>query len=222
MLDEIRIYNRILTSQEIGALYASVDINTISTTICSGETYTFGTQNLTTSGTYTETFTADSGCDSLVTLNLTVSLVVTNSISVEICSGETYIFGTQTLSDSGSYIETFNGSNCDSIVSLTLTVLTASSCEPPSSCLQNIQNVVTPNGDGINDLWIIDNIDSYPNHKVSVYSLWGNSVFEMSDYANNWNCSDENGNRLPVGNYIYYIDIGSDCPPLRGSLTITY
>ncbi len=218
-LDEIRIYNRALTPTEIEALYISGNTNTISTTICSGETYTFGSQILTTSGTYTETYTTIGGCDSVVTLNLTVSPVVTNSLLVDICSGETYIFGTQTLSDSGRYIETFNGSNCDSIVSLALTV---SNCEPSSSCISNIQNVLTPNGDGINDLWVIDNIDSYPNNKVSVYNLWGNIVFEMSDYTNNWNCIDGNGNRLPVGNYLYYIDIDSDCPPIKGSLTITY
>ncbi|MDA3818748.1 MAG: T9SS type A sorting domain-containing protein [Prolixibacteraceae bacterium] len=92
-------------------------------TICEGESYEFGSQSLTASGEYTEVFESENGCDSTVTLTLTVYPTSNHSVEAVICQGETYQFGTQTLTASGLYTETFETVNgCDSIVSLTLTV----------------------------------------------------------------------------------------------------
>ncbi|MFK7926022.1 MAG: LamG-like jellyroll fold domain-containing protein, partial [Bacteroidia bacterium] len=92
-------------------------------TICDGDTYVFGTQSLTAAGTYDETFTANNGCDSVVTLTLTVNPTKMGTDAATICSNETYTFGTQTLSTGGTFMETFTADNgCDSVVTLTLTV----------------------------------------------------------------------------------------------------
>ena len=61
-----------------------------------GDSYVLGTQTLTASGTYTETFTANTGCDSIVTLNLTVLPNLTEILDAEICVGDSYVLGTQT------------------------------------------------------------------------------------------------------------------------------
>ena len=61
----------------------------ISALICEGETYTFGTQILTTQGVYTEIFTSSTTCDSTVTLDLTVNPIYSENISASICEGET-------------------------------------------------------------------------------------------------------------------------------------
>jgi hypothetical protein len=50
--------------------------------ICQGDVYTFGTQNLTTTGVYTQTFTATAGCDSVVQLNLTVNPLPNVNITI--------------------------------------------------------------------------------------------------------------------------------------------
>ncbi len=111
--------------------------NTINQSICQGSSYTFGTQTLTTAGQYTQTFTSiQNGCDSVVTLNLTVLSQFNTTASASICQGETYSFGTQSLTTAGQFTETFQSiQGCDSIVSLTLTVnvpttstLTVTSC----------------------------------------------------------------------------------------------
>jgi hypothetical protein len=95
-----------------------------SVTICNGSNYVFGTQTLVNSGVYSETFTTSSGCDSIVNLTLTVSPAIQNNITASICSGESYVFGAQTLVNSGTYSETFTAlSGCDSTVNLTLSVL---------------------------------------------------------------------------------------------------
>ena len=102
---------------------ADVYNKTIEETICEGESYKFGTQVLTSSGTYKETFTSVAGCDSIVTLNLKVADVYNKTIEETICEGESYKFGTQVLTSSGTYKETFTSvAGCDSIVTLNLKV----------------------------------------------------------------------------------------------------
>jgi hypothetical protein len=44
----------------------------------------------------------------------------------------------------------------------------------------------TPNGDGINDLWLITNGNCLSNAKAQVFNRYGNKVFESSDYKNSW------------------------------------
>ncbi|MBT6766909.1 MAG: T9SS type A sorting domain-containing protein, partial [Prolixibacteraceae bacterium] len=91
--------------------------------ICDGETYIFGTQNLTDSGEYTEIFQSINGCDSTVVLTLTVHPVYNHTDEAAICDVDTFVFGTQNLTASGEYTEIFQSINgCDSTVVLTLTV----------------------------------------------------------------------------------------------------
>ncbi|MDG0973706.1 MAG: M12 family metallo-peptidase [Crocinitomicaceae bacterium] len=94
-------------------------------TICAGDTYLFGTQTLNTAGTYTEVFSSIDGCDSTVVLTLDVNPIFNEVDQVTICSGDTYIFGTQTLTTAGTYTEVFTSlDGCDSTVVLTLNVVT--------------------------------------------------------------------------------------------------
>jgi len=91
--------------------------------ICNGQSYTFGSQTLTTGGTYTNTLTAANGCDSVVTLNLTVRPNSSSSMDASICNGQSYTFGSQTLTTGGTYTNTLTAANgCDSVVTLNLTV----------------------------------------------------------------------------------------------------
>ena len=75
------------------------------------------------SGDYTHTFENGNanGCDSVVTLHLTINHMVTNSIFVTAC--ESYIWNEQTYTESGEYTQTFTAANgCDSVVTLDLTI----------------------------------------------------------------------------------------------------
>ncbi|MFM7588688.1 MAG: hypothetical protein ACKO55_06195, partial [Bacteroidota bacterium] len=95
----------------------------LSATICQGQSYVFGTQTLTLAGNYTRTIPAANGCDSAITLTLTVRPNSTASISATICQGQSYAFGTQTLTAAGNYTRTIPSDNgCDSLITLTLTV----------------------------------------------------------------------------------------------------
>lgn len=93
-------------------------------TICTGDTYTFGTQTLTTAGTYTEVFTSVSGCDSTVVLTLSVVASYTTNLVETICDNGSITIGTQTFNTTGNYSVTLvSTAGCDSTVNLDLTVL---------------------------------------------------------------------------------------------------
>ncbi|HRG88324.1 MAG TPA: T9SS type A sorting domain-containing protein, partial [Chitinophagales bacterium] len=79
---------------------------------------------LTTGGTYTQTLVNAAGCDSVITLTLTVLAPVTSSVSQSICAGTSYDFNGEVLTQAGTYYDTLsNVQGCDSIVALTLAVL---------------------------------------------------------------------------------------------------
>ncbi|MBL7730739.1 MAG: gliding motility-associated C-terminal domain-containing protein [Chitinophagaceae bacterium] len=80
----------------------------------------------------------------------------------------------------------------------------------------------TPNGDGINDLWLITNGNCLVSAKAQVFNRYGSKVFESNDYKNNWNGTYE-GKPLPDGTYYYVISyqlIGGRMQYLKGNLTI--
>ncbi|MBW7867971.1 MAG: gliding motility-associated C-terminal domain-containing protein [Brumimicrobium sp.] len=80
-------------------------------------------------------------------------------------------------------------------------------------CLLNIVEAFSPNGDGINDYFVIENIEAYPNTKVWIYDRWGAEVYHSDNYKNDWNGVSFakltlGKEQLPEGTYYYYVEIG--------------
>lgn len=85
----------------------------------------------------------------------------------------------------------------------------------------DMNDVISPNGDGINDSWHILNLDKFPNAIINVYNRWGNLVHESTGKDGPWNGS-YNGDTLPSGSYYYRIDVMGDGSDVRtGWLYIT-
>lgn len=82
-----------------------------------------------------------------------------------------------------------------------------------------ISSVITPNGDGINDNWYIENIKYYPENEVTVYNIYGNSVYNKKGYNNDWQ-GTVNGAPLTDGTYFYVIKPDNSSSVLKGSLDI--
>jgi gliding motility-associated-like protein len=96
---------------------------TVDLTICQGTTFVFNDNLISTSGTYTDTLTSVAGCDSIVTLELTVTPALSDTIQVSICNGTTYNFNGVSLANSGTYTSFVStAAGCDSLVVLELTV----------------------------------------------------------------------------------------------------
>ncbi|MFK8005722.1 MAG: beta-propeller fold lactonase family protein [Saprospiraceae bacterium] len=129
-LIETGLYSETLTT--VGGCDSTVSVNltvlpgvppTLNEVICEGESYNFGNNIYTESGVYTSTFSSPNGCETLVTLTLNVQASQEVLIGETICEGEQYPFGSQLLTDAGTYVGNFNTlSGCDSTVTLTLNV----------------------------------------------------------------------------------------------------
>jgi hypothetical protein len=92
-------------------------------TICTGQSYLFDGEEYTEPGTYTAFLQTADGCDSIAILNLTVIPPVMSTVSATICPGESYLFGGQQLTESGTYTHTYElAGGCDSNVVLSLHV----------------------------------------------------------------------------------------------------
>ncbi|MEY3152463.1 MAG: hypothetical protein RLZZ333_1060, partial [Bacteroidota bacterium] len=67
-----------------------------------------------------------------------------------------------------------------------------------------IPNTFTPNGDGINDKWVVKNLEIYPNCVVEIYAPNGKLVFKNIGYDQPWD-GKKDGVDLPAGTYYYVV-----------------
>ena len=82
-----------------------------------------------------------------------------------------------------------------------------------------IPNVFSPNGDGVNDRWNIENMADYPGCTLQVFNRYGQLVYSVAGYNTPWD-GKVNGKDLPVGVYYYVINLKNGFKPINGSITI--
>ncbi|OFX74820.1 MAG: hypothetical protein A2X12_04420 [Bacteroidetes bacterium GWE2_29_8] len=142
-----------------------------------------------------------------------VTLTVTGVVDSTIWStGE--LTKSITISQSGEYsLEVVGTGTCKHVSSYTITVLPL--YEPV------IHNIITPNGDGINDIWHIENIEGYDKVDVSVFNRWGDLVYSSNSYKSDWNAS-YSGGIVPDGSYFYVLKctINEDTKTYKGTLSV--
>jgi len=95
----------------------------------------------------------------------------------------------------------------------TVTVEAPASCsnQTTSHNTTGLEMLITPNGDGENDVLVFTEISSqfvllYPDSELVVYSRWGDVVYHAKGYANNW-AGDYNGVTLPDGTYYFFLQL---------------
>jgi gliding motility-associated-like protein len=79
-------------------------------------------------------------------------------------------------------------------------------------------DAISPNGDGMNDEWVIKDLERYPDAIVKLFNRWGQLLLEIDgpSYPSN----DFNWEELTVGTYYYIIDLGNGDIPQTGPITI--
>ncbi|WP_207428047.1 gliding motility-associated C-terminal domain-containing protein [Pedobacter sp. SYSU D00535] len=80
-------------------------------------------------------------------------------------------------------------------------------------------NIVTPNGDGVNDNFVIRNIDMYPNNVVKIFDRAGRLLYSKTNYSNEFNGTFQ-GSPLAEDTYYYIVDFGPGAEKIKGFITI--
>jgi len=65
----------------------------------------------------------------------------------------------------------------------------------------------SPNGDGINDVYVINGLENTQGNELIVFNNWGDVVYEAVDYANDWDGRGNNGKQLPSDTYYFVLKI---------------
>ncbi|HET7003115.1 MAG TPA: gliding motility-associated C-terminal domain-containing protein [Puia sp.] len=82
-----------------------------------------------------------------------------------------------------------------------------------------VPNAFSPNGDGINDTWVIPDLSGFPGATVDVYNRYGQLVFHSENNNKNWD-GTYNGKPLPMATYYYIIDPKNNEKKISGTVTI--
>jgi gliding motility-associated-like protein len=84
-----------------------------------------------------------------------------------------------------------------------------------------IPNAFTPNDDGVNDSWIIENIEIFPGAYLQVFNRWGQEIWAAKSTEEAWN-GKFNDNSVPAGSYIYVINLHNGSEAHVGLVTVVY
>ena len=193
----------------------------------------------TTTTTYTVTGTLG-GCTSTRTFTVSISQSVTVDAGAPLTILEGYTAQLQGTGSTGTYLwspaSSLNSATVSnpiaSPVTTTqyyLTITTAAGCTNTDSVLVTVVpycikplNAFSPNGDGINEYWLVTNNNCTSNVNAYVFNRYGTKVYESNDYQNNWNGTYK-GKPLPDGTYYYILNftlITGKKITVKGNVTI--
>ncbi len=85
-----------------------------------------------------------------------------------------------------------------------------------------IPRMFSPNGDNVNDLWVIDGLDKYPNNYIYIYDRWGQEVFQSRSYSiiKAWDGRVRSGT-VSEGVFYYVLELNDDDnQQYKGSITV--
>jgi gliding motility-associated-like protein len=123
----------------------------------------------------------------------------TNQIKIRPRQGSTY------------RVTATNATGCSEVMEITIGIVADRKLVP--------NNIITPNGDGKNDTWVVKNLDYYPKNTVTIYDRAGRKLYSTQGYKNDWDGTYQ-GLPLAEGAYIYVIDSGAGIGLLRGTISI--
>ena len=161
-------------------------------------------------------------------INLILNTQPSNAVTIKYIWSPHYICPTDNCSsiDSlapGNYSVVIKaiGSSGNMLDSVTKQFTITANTDP---CQITVFTAFSPNGDGLNDTWIIGNIENFPNNSVHIYNRWGNQIIGINNYnntSNAWNGQSYNGAVLSNGTYFYVIELNNGAGVKKGWVELT-
>jgi len=183
-------------------------------------------------------FTSESGCADSVTQNIIVNPTPTVDAGANksVHIGESVTLSPKATGNGLTYKWTpARGLNNPNIarpvatpsndITYRLTVTSADSCFATDTVtirilkIPIIPNTFTPNNDGVNDVWNIQNLDRYPDCIMDIYNRYGILMYHSIGYGTAWD-GRYKGEEVPVGTYYYVLNLRDGTKNYGGYVTI--
>jgi len=184
-------------------------------------------------GTYTYTITDAHQCSQTQAINIVGSSAIVPSITFDVTTQQAEV---NVTGGTSPYTYLWNNGKTDTIITLTetglyrVTITDANGCTAIASYNHDvplkIPTCITPNGDKVNDDFEITNIAAYPKLTIKIYNRWGNLLYSFDGTGLEYASPDKrwkgqyNGKDLPMGVYMYIIDLHNDKEPITGTVSI--
>jgi gliding motility-associated-like protein len=167
-------------------------------THCDSYTWIDGNTYSSSNNTATHTLTNSIGCDSIVTLDLTI-LQSTFITDVQThCDSYTWIDGNTYSSSNNTATHTLTNSiGCDSTILLNLKLI---------KDLSYLPNIFTPNNDLKNEIYSLVTTQEFDNYELSIFNRWGDLIFVTEDINQGWD-GTFNGVNCMNGVYAYKVKL---------------
>ncbi|WP_020529691.1 cadherin domain-containing protein [Flexithrix dorotheae] len=82
-----------------------------------------------------------------------------------------------------------------------------------------VNNYISPNGDGLNDFWEIQNVELYSDYELLIFNDKGELIYQTTNYQNDW-AGEYNGQQLPSGVYFYSLHNDETAISFKGSISL--
>ncbi len=213
------------TSTTTGGVWSSN--NTTAATVNATTGIVTGMQSGTATISYAVTNNAG-GCVTTVTKDITVNplpLITASTSSTVVLKGQTTQLNVSAVGNIASFVWSPSGGTLTTNpasttvrvtqnTTYTVTATSTAGCVNTANVVVTTKdevyvetvNVFSPNGDGINDRFVIKNLDLYPNNKLQVFDRTGKIIYEQNNYANTWD-GYVNGKLLTKDTYFYVLTV---------------
>ena len=195
------------------------DYGSYQITLTAYENSTCSNSDTVTIGFYQMPQTVDAGQDQILNITNETQL---NALLPDIGNGEWSV-----LQGSGDFVSINNPAtmvtNLQAMENIFIWTVVNGPCRDSDIVSITVHNLkipdaFSPNGDGINDNFIITGIEDHQSELI-IFNRWGKEVFRAINYQNNWNGKTKDGKDLPEDTYFYILTI--DGENHHGSITLS-
>jgi gliding motility-associated-like protein len=174
--------------------------------LCNGDSFFVADTWQNATGTYPQIYSASNGCDSLVKFVLDFLSVFENPpTDLVLCEGDSAFLAGAWQTSIGLYTDTLiAASGCDSLVAIALGF---EFCPPPpDTCILQLPNAFSPNGDGINDAFGLpqDRCTLLGEIELLLFNRWGEQIWWTNDPWQQWD-GTFNGKPQELGVYVWFL-----------------